>query len=408
MTSNHKHDPFLALRFTEFRHFIIAKFFLTAALLMQSVILSWLIYHKTKDPISLGLIGLTEAVPALSIALFGGHLADRISRRALLICSTVVMLVASVLITIYVHNTSSISTLPIYFTIFFIGAARGFHAPAQSAFWGQLIPKQFYVNASTWNSSLWQIAAVAGPALGGLSYGAIGVFYSSVIVCVFMALAILLYLLIADKHVVYKNVNESLAQSLKAGVKFVFNNQYIISAISLDLFAVLFGGAVALLPMFADQILHVGPQGLGILRAAPAAGAVVMAIVLAYFPPRVNAGVKLLLSVAGFGLCMIGFALSSNYILSLTLLFLSGAFDNVSVVMRSTILQTHTPDEMRGRVSAVNSIFVGSSNEIGAFESGVAAKIFGLIPSVVFGGFITLLVVGITYAKADKLRKLNF
>jgi MFS family permease len=407
MTEEKRHDPFLALRFKEFRFFVIAKFFLTMALLMQSVILSWLIYEKTKDPLSLGLIGLTEAIPALSISLFGGHLADRISRRTLMIWSSVVMLAASIFITVYIHDITNIATFPIYLTIFFIGAARGLHAPTQSAFWAQLIPKDFYVNASTWNSSLWQIAAVAGPALGGLCYGAIGVFNSSAIVCVFIVAAILLYLLITDKHVVYKNVNESLTESLKAGVKFVFKNQYIISAISLDLFAVLFGGAVALLPMFADQILHVGPQGLGILRAAPAAGAVVMAAWLAYFPPRAKAGLKLLMSVAGFGLCMIGFALSANYILSLSFLFFSGAFDNVSVVMRSTILQTHTPDEMRGRVSSVNSIFVGSSNEIGAFESGVAAKFFGLIPSVVLGGCMTLLVVGVTYMKADKLRKLN-
>ena len=171
MTEQKKHDPFLALRFKEFRFFVFAKFFLTAALLMQSVILSWLIYQKTKDPLSLGLIGLVEAIPALSIALFGGHLADRISRRTLLICSSIVMLIASILVTIYIHDTAAISTFPIYLTIFFIGVARGFHAPAQSAFWAQLIPKDFFVNASTWNSSLWQIAAVTGPALGGLCYG---------------------------------------------------------------------------------------------------------------------------------------------------------------------------------------------------------------------------------------------
>ncbi|HRH83957.1 MAG TPA: MFS transporter, partial [Bacteroidia bacterium] len=300
-----------------------------------------------------------------------------------------------------------ISTWPIYLTIFLIGLARGFHAPTQAAFWGQLVPKEHYVNASTWNSSLWQVAAVIGPAMGGFFYGWIGVFYSSLVVCAFIIATMICYLLIKDRYVDYHNKTESVLQSLKTGVNFVFKNQFIISAISLDLFAVLFGGAVALLPVFADQVLHVGAEGLGLLRAAPAVGSVVMAIYLAFHPPRKDAGYKMLASVAGFGLCMIGFALSSSFILSLLLLFMSGVFDNVSVVIRSTVIQSFTPDEMKGRVSAVNSIFVGSSNELGAFESGVMAKLMGLIPSVLFGGGMTLLVVIITFLKAKKLKELN-
>ncbi len=400
-------NAFVAWKHKDYRLFLIAKVCLTIAIQMQSIILSWLIYEMTKDPLSLGIIGLIEAIPALSVALFGGHLADRLSRRKLLIWSCAITLSASAFLAIYVYDFGKISTWPIYLTIFLIGLARGFHAPTQAAFWGQLVPKEHYVNASTWNSSLWQVAAVIGPAMGGFFYGWIGVFYSSLVVCAFIIVTMICYLLIKDRHVDYHNKTESILQSLKTGVNFVFKNQFIISAISLDLFAVLFGGAVALLPVFADQVLHVGAQGLGLLRAAPAVGSVVMAIFLAFHPPRKDAGYKMLASVVGFGLCMIGFALSGSFLLSLFLLFLSGVFDNVSVVIRSTIIQSFTPDEMKGRVSAVNSIFVGSSNELGAFESGVMAKLMGLIPSVLFGGGMTLLVVLITFIKAKKLKELN-
>ena len=341
-----KHHAFAAWHYKDYSLFLLAKVCLTIGIQMQSVILSWLLYEKTKDPFSLGLIGLVEAIPALSIALFGGHLADRISRRKIMIWSCVITLAASVFIAAFVYETEHLSTWPIYFTIFLIGLARGFHAPTQAAFWGQLVPKDIYVNASSWNSSLWQIAAAIGPAIGGFCYGWIGVFYSSAIVCLFIMVTIICYLFIKDRHVVYKNTEESVVESLKNGIRFVFKNQIIISAISLDLFAVLFGGAVALLPVFADQILQVGAQGLGVLRAAPAIGSVIMAVFLAYHPPRNNAGYKMLASVGGFGLCIIGFALSKNFFLSLFMLFLSGVFDNVSVVIRATIIQSFTPDEM--------------------------------------------------------------
>ena len=400
-------DPFAVLRYKDYRRFVSAKFFLTVALQMQAVIMSWFIYEKTKDPLSLGLIGLVEAVPALSIALFGGHLADRLSRKKLMIWSTLLTFLASVFLVFVVKDLFHHQVTLVYVTIFLIGLARGFHAPTQAAFWPQLVPKEKYVNASTWNSSLWQVGAVAGPAVGGFAYAWFGAFYSSIAVCAFIIVTLVLYTFMQDRHVVYKNANESIGESLSKGVKFVFSNQLIISAITLDLFAVLFGGAVALLPIFADEILKTGPQGLGILRAAPAVGAVVMALFLAYFPPHKDAGKKMLLSVAGFGLCMIGFALSKNFWLSCFLLFISGALDNISVVIRATIIQTFTPDEMRGRVSAVNSIFVGSSNELGAFESGLAAKLLGLVPSVVLGGCATMLVVGITSLKSKRLRGLR-
>jgi MFS family permease len=408
MQSAKPHDPYAALRYRNFRYFVSAKFSLTLALQMQAVVMSWFVYEKTHDPLSLGFIGLIEAVPALSIALFGGHLADRLSRKKIMIWATLATLAASVFLVIYTADKSHVSVLPIYITVFLIGVARGFHSPTQAAFWGQVVPTEHYVNASTWNSSTWQIGAVVGPAIGGFFYGWFGAFASALVVCAFIIITLIYYLLMEEKHVDYKNQQESIKESLMKGIRFVFKNQLIISAISLDLFAVLFGGAVALLPIFADKILHTGPQGLGILRAAPAVGAVVMALWLAYNPPRHNAGKKLLACVAGFGLCIIAFALSENFWLSFALLFISGALDNVSVVIRATILQTFTPDEMRGRVSAVNSIFVGSSNEIGGFESGLTAKIFGLIPSVILGGSMTLLIVFYTFFKAEKLKQLDF
>ena len=378
---------------------------------MQAVIFGWLIYSFTKDPFSLGLIGLAEAIPSLSIALFGGHLADRLNRKKLILVFLGMLLAVSLLLTVFTYEANAsflkYGTLPVYILIFLTGIARGILAPAISAFAAQLVPKSMYANASAWSSTVWQLGAVTGPATAGLIYGFYGAFAASTFVCIFFLGAFLCYTQIAAKPVATIREDEGLMESLTTGVRFVMKNQVMLSAITLDLFAVLFGGAVALLPMFADQVLATGAEGLGILRAAPAFGAVIMALLLAYRPPVVNAGNKLLLSVAGFGICMILFALSKNFYLSVVLLALSGMLDSVSVVIRSTIMQTLTPDEMRGRVSAVNTIFIGSSNEIGAFESGLAAKLLGLVPSVIFGGSMTLLVVLASYRFAPSLRKLN-
>ncbi|MBK9402632.1 MAG: MFS transporter [Bacteroidetes bacterium] len=402
------HDPYAALKYSGFRLFLLGKFLLTVALQIQAIVASWMIYKITKDPFALGLIGLTEAIPALSLALPGGFLADRYNRRKLMLASTFLMLVASAGLVVYAFEDSlQMETWPAYLVIFFIGLARGFYNPAQSSFWGQLLPKEKYINASVWNSSLWQVGAVSGPAIGGLCYAWLGPGVTSIIVCGLMIVVLVCYFFIKNRPMPAANRDESIRESLSKGIKFFFGQQILLSAVSLDLFAVLFGGAVALLPAFADQVLHTGPEGLGFLRSAPAAGAVLMAAVMAYRPPSKGAGKLMLWCVGGFGLCMIGFALSQNYFLSLGLLFASGMFDNVSVVIRSTILQSYTPDEMRGRVSAVNSIFVGSSNEIGAFESGFAARFLGLVNSVVFGGCMTLAVVGITWKAAPKLRSLH-
>lgn len=407
MRSNH--DPYAALRYGNFRLFLIGKFLLTVALQMQAVVASWLIYDQTKDPFALGLIGLTEAIPALSLALPGGLLADRFNRKRLMMLSTLGILITSIGLTLYTFtDMQSTGVWPVYGAIFFIGFARGFYNPAQSSLWGQLLPRENYVNASVWNSSLWQIGAVTGPALGGLFYAWTGPAYTNLIVCVLVLAVLTAYLLIQYTHTPSEKDHEPSLTALKNGIRFFFGNQVLLSAVSLDLFAVLFGGAVALLPAFADQILHTGPEGLGFLRSAPAIGSVLMAAYLAYRPPGRGAGKIMLICVAGFGVSMILFAVSTSFYLSMAALIISGMFDNISVVVRSTILQSHTPNEMRGRVAAVNSIFVGSSNEIGAFESGLAAKFLGLVNSVVFGGAMTLLVVGITWKKAPALRKLDF
>jgi MFS family permease len=405
--SDKLHDPYAAIRFKEFRFFISGKLLLTIAVLMQEIVASWMIYDQTKDPLSLGLIGLTEAIPSLLLALPGGYLADKFSRRKLMLVATMIMLFASIILSIYAHTSMAYGIFPIYCVIFLIGTARGIYNPAQASLWPQLVDKKFYVNSSVWNSGMWQIGAVTGPALGGLFYGLIGAKKTLVVVNVLLLVTILLYSAIKHHQVEKFNHTESVQESLKKGISYFFKQPILLSAISLDLFAVLFGGAVAMLPVFADQILSVGPQGLGILRSAPAIGAVAMSIFQAYHPPKNNAGIKMLLCVAGFGLCMIGFALSEAFWLSFTFLLLSGIFDNVSVVIRSTILQLYTPNEMRGRVSAVNSIFVGSSNELGAFESGVSAKFMGLVPSVIFGGCMTLIVTIIAYRLAPSLKKLT-
>lgn len=406
-----KHDPFESLRNKDFLLFTSARFFLTLGIQMQSVIVGWQIYEYTHDALSLGLIGLAEAIPFICVALFAGHVADIVNRKIIILLSTIVLVIGTIFLLYFTLNISSaiqnFGVIPIYAMVFLTGIARGFLGPAIFAFMSQLIPRNLFANASTWNSTAWHTAAIIGPALAGLVYGFSGIKSAYLLNIILLFIAIILILFIPNKPIPPKEKKETLVESLSGGIKFVFNNQIMIAAISLDLFAVLFGGAVAMLPIFADKILNAGPQGLGLLRSAPAFGAVIAAIIMAYIPLGKNAGRNLLLSVAGFGAATIFFALSENFYLSLFLLALTGAFDNVSVVVRHTILQLLTPENMRGRVSSVNSIFIGSSNEIGAFESGLAAKLLGLIPSVIFGGAMTILVVLATFKLAPKLKKLN-
>jgi MFS family permease len=377
---------------------------------LQAVVVAWQVYALTHDPLSLGLIGLAEALPFIGFALPAGHLADRIHRLrttrlalvALLGCS--MALLSFTLIPEVVHSGQ---VWPIYLVIMLSGVARSFLQPARTALSAEVVPRELYPNAVTWRSSTWQLAAVLGPALGGLIYGFGSATAAYTVDVALMILALLAVARIRHVPEALQQSDRSVWESLATGVRFVWHDSVILGALTLDLFSVLFGGATALLPIFAAEILHVGPQGLGLLRAAPALGAVGMSLVLAHRPPLRRAGRTLLLNVALFGLAMIGFGLSRHFLLSLILLAASGMVDTVSVVVRSTLLQVLTPNHLLGRVSAVNAIFIGSSNEIGAFESGVAAKLLGTVPSVVAGGIATLGVVAITAWRVPQLTRLR-
>jgi MFS family permease len=404
------HDPYAALRFSGFRLFIIVIWSLTMATQIQAVVVQWQIYELTRDPLWLGLIGLAEAVPFILFAIYAGHVADRHNRKLIGILSFAVLLLctaALLLFTLQPERFLSKGVLPIFLVIIASGVARSFQRPATTAFSAQLIPRELYPNGVTWRTSMWQVAAVAGPAIGGLLYGFGGAKAAYSVDLALMVIAIAALAPIVALHEPDRSESANSDRSLLAGVRFVMGEKILLGAMTLDLFSVLFGGAVALLPIFAADILHVGPQGLGLLRAAPAVGSVIMGIALAHRPPFRRAGRTLLISVALFGLTMIAFALSRSFVVSMLLLIGSGMADSVSVVVRSTLLQVRTPGNMLGRVSAVNQIFIGSSNEIGAFESGVAARFLGTVPSVVFGGVMTMLVVGATALALPQLRSLK-
>ena len=370
---------------------------------MQSVILYWQVYQLTEGEsdsnraFMIGYIGLSEFLPFFAFSFFSGQVADRYNRKSIT-SATVFLLILQALVLYFLSRNDSFllkanGIIWLYLTVVLWGIIRAFMSPAMTAFMAQVLPRDLYTNGATWNSTVWHVAAIAGPTLGGMLCAWLSFDQVYLIDAGMIAVGFLFLIIITYTHVPVREAKEGFMESLAAGIRFVFSNKILLSALSLDLFAVLFGGATAMLPAFADKVLQVGAVELGMLRASPAIGAVIMAIILAYYPPVKDSGKKLLLSVAVFGLCTIAFALSANFYLSLLILALIGAFDNISVVIRHTILQLMTPDHMRGRVSAVNGIFIGSSNEIGAFESGVAAGLMGLIPSVVFGGSMTVVVV---------------
>ena len=402
-------SAFAAMRIADFRNFVSARLFMTLAIQIQAVAVGWQIYEITGDALSLGLIGLAEAIPAITVSLYAGHLADITERKKILMSCAATLLVCATTLFSFTTDVSQVlihyGALPVYSVIFLTGIARGFIAPANFSFMPQLVPRELYTNAVSWHSTIWETAAVAGPAAGGLLIDWVGLKGTYAIDAGLMVVGLIFYASIPGRPVPQVTTEQGVVEKIRAGLKFVFNHQIILAAISLDLFAVLFGGAVALLPIFAKEVLDAGPHGFGMLRAAPAAGALIMALWLTLFPIRKHLGKILLWCVAGFGLTMIAFALSEHFWLSLGLLAISGAFDSVSVIIRGLLIHTQTPENMKGRVAAINSIFVGSSNEIGAFESGVAARILGVIPSVIFGGCMTIAVVAVTAWKADKLRQ---
>ncbi|OUL62503.1 MFS transporter [Flavobacterium sp. AJR] len=394
-----KNDPYAALRIREFNVFLLLRFAMVFAWSMQFIVIEWEVYSLTKDPLSLGIIGLMEVIPAVSMALFAGHIVDQNEKKGLLVKCILGFSVISfgLFLLTWPKVVSGFSKdailYSIYFLVFLGGLVRAFLGPTIFSLISLIVPKKLYPNAATWSSSVWQVGSVLGPAIAGFSINWIGVHWSmcSVFACSLFALIALSQ--ISTKPILNPKIGEPIMESLKEGIKFVFNNKTILGVLSLDMVAVLFGGAVALLPIFAQDILKVGPEGFGILRAAPAIGAFITMLISAYVPLYKKAGMKLLGAIFVFGLCIILFGVSTIFWLSVAALFLSGIADGISVVIRQTILQLKTPDHMRGRVAAVNSMFVGSSNELGAFESGLTARLMTPVISVVFGGSMTLLTV---------------
>jgi len=395
-----------AFRYPNFRYYSIAKFLTTISSEMQSVAVGWQIYELTHRPLDLGLVGLAQFLPGICLFLLAGHAADRIPRlRIVQACCVAFSLCSAMLLALTLHGLAS--PIPVYAVLLLNGTVRAFNAPAGQAFVPSLVPQEVFPNAVAWNSSVFQTATIAGPMIGGIVYGLTG---SPVLVYVCAALAYFTgSVLLSRIHLqaVERPASAASGRVVLEGLQFIGRNKLILGAISLDLFAVLLGGAVALLPVYAREILRVGSIGLGILRSAPGVGAVIMGIVIAHWPLRRRAGLTMLWCVFAFGVFTVLFGLSHNVLLSLIMLLLIGASDTVSVIVRHTLIQLSTPDEMRGRVSAVNTVFIGASNEVGQFESGITAQWFGTVPAVVLGGVGTIAVV-ITWAWLfPRLRKLD-
>lgn len=408
-----KKDPYASLKIKEFNIFLLVRFVLVFGWSMQFIIVEWQVYSITKDALSLGIIGLMEVIPAVSMALIAGHIVDQKEKRNLLAtCIAAFSFISLGLFLLtwpkFIAGWSDNSVLyVIYGLIFFGGFLRSFFGPTIFSLLALIVPKKLYPNAATWSISTWQIASVIGPAFAGFSIHWIGVHWSLCIVFILVLLSLILVFIIKRKPILNLKIGEPVLISLKEGLKFVYNSKAIFGAITLDMISVLFGGAVALLPIYAQDILKVGSVGFGALRAAPAIGAFLTMLVTAYVPISKNAGMKLLLAIFGFGVCIIMFGISTIFWISIVALFFSGVTDGVSMVIRQTILQLKTPDQMRGRVASVNSMFVGSSNELGAFESGLTAKLMGTVTAVVFGGSMTLITVLATAFISPSFRSLD-
>ena len=408
-----KHDPYAALRFREFNIFLLIRFLLVLGWSMQFIIIEWEVYNITKNPLALGLIGLVEIVPAISMALFAGHIVDQKEKKKLFVLAIFAFLLVSVgffvVTSSYTYsNYSSTKILyAIYFLVFIGGFVRAFFGPIIFSLVALIVPKKTYPNAASWSSSTWQLSAVIGPALAGFSIAYYGVNTSMLYVLIAVFLSFLLTYFLKRKPILNPKIGEPIFKSLKEGLSFVFKTKAIFVSIGLDMVAVLFGGAIALLPIYAQDILKIGSEGFGLLRAAPAVGALIIMFTSAYIPVTKNAGKKLLVAVFCFGISIIIFGISSVFYLSLFALFIYGLTDGISMIIRQTILQLKTPDEVRGRVASVNSIFIGSSNELGAFESGLTAKLMGTVPAVVFGGVMTIFSVAFTNFKFPDFKKLD-
>lgn len=402
------HDPYAALRYRDFRFLIIARFVAVLGEQMAGVAVGWELYLRTKDALYLGLVGLVQVLPVILLSLPAGTVADRYNRKRVVAAAQILAALSS--LGLVITSVTGAPLILFYVFLLLIGVSRAFNGPASNTILPQTVPPELFANAATYSSSAWQLASVIGPALGGVL---IAVFRSAWQVYLVDVIAALTFAVLVSLIRGKQKKNETTSrepmslQTLAAGVVFVWRKKIILSAIGLDMFAVLLGGATALLPVFAEDILKVGPTGLGMLRAAPSIGALCMAVFLTRQPPFKRAGMTLLWAVAGFGLATVIFGLSTSFPLSLAMLFTLGALDQISVVIRSTLLLLKTPDHMRGRVSAVNSVFIGTSNELGAFESGLAARLLGTVGGVVIGGIGTLVVVGLIALLSPEMRGLG-
>ena len=408
------YDPFAAVRIAEYRNLMLGRFFFIMGLRMMGTLVGWWVYELTNAPFAIGIIGLSEVVPAVSLSLYAGHVIDLSEKRKLLLKGTLfyllfvllLLLLSSKLIT--AHLSNNYIAIIIYLIIFCTGVTRAFTGPTFHSVIAAIVPRNILQNATTWNQGSWLSASVTGHAVGGILIGLLGIHSTLFIIFSLVLLGILFLFRLTPKPALNEPGEKKTWDSVKEGLRFVISTKEVLGALSLDLFAVLFGGAVAMIPVYARDILKVGAEGFGWLNAASDIGSIIIIITLTLHPLRTSQGRKLLFAVAGFGICIITFALSQSFWISFAALLVSGILDGISVVVRGTILQLNTPNHMRGRVMSVNSMFINSSNELGQFESGLAARLMGVVPSVVFGGSMTLLVVVITWFKGKKLRDMEY
>lgn len=407
-------SPFASVRIKEFRLYTLQRFFFIMAMRMITTVVWWKMYLITKNPLAMAFIGLSEAIPAISMALYSGHIVDKSDKRTLLfrtillyfLCAGALMF--TTLPSTEMHFGKHFVQYAVYGIIFCTGVIRAFSGPASSSILAQLVPRTILPNAVTWSSGTWLSASVFGHASAGFLIAYAGYTGTFSLILAYLVIAAFCLYRIERKQVLHTNTEQKTWESVKDGLRYVFRTKELLGAISLDMFAVFFGGAVAMIPFYAGEILQIGSIGFGWLNAAADIGSIAAILAMTFHPLKKKQGLTLMYAVAGFGLCIITFGLSRLYIISFLALLVSGMLDGISVVIRGTVLQLKTPDEMRGRVSSVNSMFINSSNEIGNFESGVAAKLMGVVPSVVFGGAMTLLVVIVMWFKAPTLRKFEY
>jgi MFS family permease len=408
VTQSQQADPTLALlALPEFRALLTARGLAALGMTAIATVVAFQTYQVTGQPLALGLLGLVEAIPALALMLLGGHVADRRDRRSIILLTGSLLAIGALILALMSLDPAGASFAGILVVVFLIGVAAGFERPALVAFEAQVIPIEHASRGASLTGATWTAAAIVGPAVGGLAIAAIGIPATYFALMALMAISVLAVTRIERKPMPEPEQGESLVHSLAGGVRYVAGHRVLLGSMALDLFAVFFGGAIALLPVFAADILGVGPLGLGLLRTAPSAGALLSMLATTRLPPRRHAGSLLLGFVGLFGVSMVVFGLSTSFLLSLAALFVAGLADGVSVVIRLVILRVESPEALRGRVASVNHVFIGASNELGAFESGVAATLVGVVPSVVAGGLVTMVVVGIVAILVPDLRRLD-